>query len=144
MDDHPVSSIDLELQNNDNGSTLSIITGFNVIVFTPNMKKSETAAKKSPTVKKIPIKNNFDAGKMVSDNIESETMQALKNKIKRLYQIRERIKKIPAMLKSLTIMNAKRILIDEDGSDDAENEMDETESGKKSLTMILMRICMEN
>ena len=35
------------------------------------------------------------------------------------------------MFKSLTIMNAKRILIDEDGSDDAENEMDETKSGKK-------------
>ena len=38
MDDHPVSSIELELQNNDYDSTLSSHMGSNKQIFTPNKK----------------------------------------------------------------------------------------------------------
>ena len=39
MDDHPVSSIEIKTQNNDDYPTLSICTGSNIIIFTPNRCK---------------------------------------------------------------------------------------------------------
>ena len=60
MDDTPVSSIELDFHNNDDGSTLSICTESNrSVVLTPNPNKTtETYSKDIPMLQKNPMNKN--------------------------------------------------------------------------------------
>ena len=61
---HPVSSIEIETKNNDDGSILSICTASTLTVVTPDNKKGRNSYKKT-SVKKTYV------SKVPGDNAES-------------------------------------------------------------------------
>ena len=122
MADNTVSSIEIEPQKNNYGSTLSSCTGSNINFVIP--PKNEKNLQKNPLLRKIPIKNNSDARKMSGDKVDSKTTFFIETKQKLCIKKRKR-KGNTGYVEELNDFAHKENTGDKDESDDAENAMDE-------------------